>query len=248
MKRLIVAMIAAGAILPAARAYAEPGLAAEVYGPGVSAGETELELRSGFLTGGAADGDWQIKLEASHAVSDWWRPGLVAAWRRDAGSTDFTAFALENVFDFTATRDWAVHFGGYAEYVWRQNGDDEVELKLLLERARGPLDLTLNLIGERHVGSGADNEWEFGYAAEAGYAVNDDFTLGIQGFGDAGTDEDFGGMDEYAHYWGPFTQFELGDIGDGEVELQLGYLHGFGHSVADGQFRVKLEYEFGAHE
>lgn len=245
MKRLIVAVIVAGALLPVAHAWAEPGGAAEIYAPSVKAGESELELRSGFLNGGAADGAWQIKAEASHAFTDWWRPGLVAAWRRDAGSTDFTGFALENVFDFTATRDWAVHLGGYAEYVWKQDGDDQVEVKLLMERQQGALDLTLNLIGERYIGSHTDNEWEFGYAAEAGYAINDDFTLGVQGFGDAGTSNDFGAMGEYAHYWGPFAQFEVGDIGDGEVELQLGYLQGFGENAADGQFRLKLEYEFG---
>lgn len=243
MRRLL-AIAALGAALSPGAAWAEPGLAAEVYGPGVERGETELELRSGMLDGGASDGDWRLKAELSHAVTDWWRPGLVAAWSRDGGQTDFTAFAIENVFDFTATRDWPVHVGGYVEYAWRQGGADEVELKLLLQRARGPLDLTLNLIAERQVGAASD-AWEFGYAGEAAYAFNQDFALGVQGFGDAGTSEDFGDFGGQAHYWGPFGQFELAHVGTGEVELQLGYLFGSGGANADGQFRIKLEYEFG---
>src|SRR5262245_32374237 len=238
-------VLACSALAPGLAA-AEPGLAGEVYGAGVSQGETEFEFRSGILDGGDADGDWQIKAEAAHAFTDWWRPGLVAEWEHEGGESEFTAFAIENVFDFTATRDWPVHFGGYVEYEFTQEGPDAVELKLLTQRERGPLDLRLNLISERQVGSGASDEWEFGYAAQAGYALNDDFELGVQGFGDAGTDDNFGEFGDQAHYWGPFAQFEVGDLGGGEVELQLGYLAGFGEAEGDGQFRLKLEYELGA--
>lgn len=242
MKYVLAAVLAAGALLPGA-ALAEPGMAGEVYDPSVHRGETELELRGGLLNGGDADGDWQVKAEASHAFTDWWRPALVAEWEDEGGDAEFTAVALENVFDFTGTRAWPVHFGGYLEYEFAQDGPDEVELKLLMAHQRGPLDLRLNLIGEREVGDDAGDAWEFGYALQAGYALGGDFKLGVQGFGDAGTDDDFGNFGDQAHYWGPFAQFEVGDIGAGEVEMQLGYLAGFGEAEADGQFRVKLEYE-----
>lgn len=239
MRRVLLAALAGAALLPGA-AWAEPGMASEVYGPGVERGEGEFELRSGMLDGGAEDGDWKLKAEFSHGVTDWWRPGLIAGWASQGGDTDFTGFAVENVFDFTATRDWPVHLGGYVEYHWAQDGADEVELKLLLRRQQGPLELTANLIAERHVGGGAGDDWEYGYAAEGALAVGD-IELGIQGFGDFGGD----GLDAYGHYWGPFGELELGDIGEGEVGLQLGYLFGSGDAVADGQFRLKLEYEFG---
>lgn len=247
MNRLLAA-IAAGLVLAPAAVRAEPGLATEIYGPNVSRGETEFEVRSGILQGGDGDGEWQTKVELGHAVTDWWRPALVGEWEDEGEGTEFTAFALENVFDFVGTRDWPVHLGGYFEYEWKEAGADEVELKLLMQRARGPWKITANLIGETSVGAGSEDEWEFGYAAEGGYAINDDFRIGLQGFGDAGTNDDFGNLGEYGHYWGPFTQFELGHVGDGEIELQLGYLAGFGEAEADGQFRLKLEYEFGGSE
>ena len=243
--RHMLLVAAAGAFLLPNPALAEPGLAGEVYAPAVTAGQTEFEVRSGVLNGGGGDGDWQIKAELSRAFTDWWRPGLVAEWEREADESAFTALAIENVFDFTATRDWPVHIGGYLEYELAQEGADGLELKLLLERARGPLALRLNLIGEREVGSGADNAWEFGYAAEAAYAINEDLAFGLQGFGDAGNDDDFGALGDHAHYWGPFAQFEIGHVGAGEVELQLGYLAGSGEAEADGQLRMKLEYELG---
>lgn len=243
MKKLFLAAALSG--IAAGAAHAEPGLAGEVYDPAVTRGETDIELRGGILNGGEADGEWQVKAEAGHAFTDWWRPGLVAEWEYEGADAEFTAFALENVFDFTPTRAWPVHFGGYLEYEVTEEGPDAVELKLLMSHRRGPLDVRLNLIGEREVGSGAGNTWELGYAFQAGYAFSDDFQLGLQGFGDTGTDDDFGHLDDRAHYWGPFAQFEVGDIGDGEVELQLGYLAGFEEAEADGQFRMKIEYELG---
>jgi hypothetical protein len=238
---------AAGAALLPATAHADPGPASEVYSPTVARGLTEFELRSGVLNGGAAGGDWQVKAEASHGVTDWWRPALVAEWEHSGDETQFTAFAVESVFDFTATRDWPVHFGGYVEYEWANDGPNELEFKLLMQRQRGPLDLRLNLIGTRLLGSAPDDNWEFGYAAQASYAFNDDFALGVQGFGAAGTDDNFG-LGDQAQYWGPFAQIEAGHFNNGELELQLGYLAGFGEAEADGIFRVKLEYEFGGHD
>lgn len=242
MKRLIIA--AALCVLAPGIATAEPGLAGEVYGPAVTRGETEFELRGGILDGGDASGEWEVKAEAAHAFTDWWRPALVAEWEYEDEDAEFTAFAIENVFDITATRDWPVHLGAYVEYEFAQNGPDAVEVKLLMQRARGPWDLRLNIIGERQVGSGAADEWEIGYAAQAGFAFNDDLQVGIQGFGDAGDDDEFGDFGDRAHYWGPYAEFEVGDIGDGELEMQIGYLAGFGENEADGQFRIKLDLEF----
>lgn len=245
MTRVLALVLLVSTATLAGAARAEPGMANEIYGPTVHRGETELELRGGLANGGDADGEWQLKAEAAHAFTDWWRPALVAEWEREDGATEFTAVSLENIFDFTATRNWPVHLGAYAEYEWKRDGADEIELKLLLERVRGPLGLTANLIAERDIGSGSDDEWEYGYALQAAYALNDDVSIGLQGFGDAGTQDDFGNFGDQAHYWGPYTQFEAGHVGDGEVELQIGYLFGGGQAEADGQFRLKLEYEFG---
>lgn len=246
MKRTSLVLAMGAALVAPAAAFADPGPASEVYSPTVTRGVGELELRAGALNGGAADGDWQLKAEASYGVTDWWRPALVVEWENAGGDTELTASAIENVFDFTATRDWPVHLGAYVEYEFANDGPDELEMKLLMQRQRGPVDLRLNLISTRLLGSAPDDGWEFGYAAEASYAFNDDFALGIQGFGDAGTNDDFG-LNDQASYWGPFAQVELGHFAGNELELQAGYLVGSGEAEADGIFRLKLEMEFGAH-
>ena len=240
-----VATLAALLVGAPITAAAEPGLAGEVYGPGVTRGETELELRAGYLTGGVGDGEYAAIAEASYGVTDWWRPALLVEVEREPGAdAKVEAVAIENVFDFTATRKWPVHFGGYLEYEANaQDGADKIELKILAERARGPLLLRANIIAEHEVGGGADNAWEYGYATQGMWAVNDDFALGVEGFGDFGTDAGFGRLSERAYYWGPVVKFEAFETTRGELEAHIGYLFGFGDAEADGQIRLILEWE-----
>lgn len=228
MHRHAIALLCA---LYATSAHAEPGGTSTVYGPTVERGESELEYRGAIFNGGALDGAVLHRAEAGYAFTDWWRPALVVqATDMPAGSAELTSVALENVFDFTATRHWPVYFGGYAEYSFGQNGrDDAIELKLLAERRAGPWTTRLNLIAERHVGGGASNEWEYGYAARAMWRANERWALSVEGFGEPEAD---------AHYWGPRASFRFG-----EVSIAAGYLAGFDDAQADGQVRLTLELE-----
>jgi len=246
MKR--VAVVLAGALaagLFAPDAEAEPGLEDEVDSPIVVAGASELSLRSGALVGGEGQHDWRTRGEASYAYLSWWRVGVGADWQRENGESELTALSIESAFDFIASRRWPVHFGAYAEYSRNMQEDpDHIELKLLMQRARGPLDLRFDIVTERETGDGSDNRWEFGYAAEASYHVAPAWRLGLQGFGDTGFDGQLGDIDDYAHYWGPFAQVRLASVREQELSLQLGYLAGAGHADADGQVRVQLEWSF----
>lgn len=228
MHRHAIALLCA---LYATAVHAEPGGTSAVYGPTVERGESELEYRGAIFSGAALDGVVLHRTEAGYAFTDWWRPAIVVqAADMPGASTELTSVALENVFDFTATRSWPVHFGGYAEYSFGQNGrDDAVELKLLAERRAGPWSTRLNVIAERHVGDGASNEWEYGYAARAMWRANERWALGVEGFGEPEAD---------AHYWGPRASFRFG-----EVSIAAGYLAGFDDAQADGQARLTLELE-----
>lgn len=245
MKRTIPAALLAALFL-SVPAQAEPGLASEVYGPGVTKGETEVEGRYGLLNGGNDDGEWAFVGEAAYGVTDWWRPAVLFELEREPGKdAKLEAVAFENVFDFTPTRSWPVHFGAYVEYEAALNdGPDKVEAKLLSEHISGPMRLRFNLIAERHVGGGSGDEVEFGYAAQALWTINDDLKFGVEGYGDAGTDDDFGDFGDRAHYWGPVAQFEAFEIGDKEFEVQAGYLFGSGDAEADGLFQLKFEIEY----
>lgn len=228
MKTRLVAL--AWALASAGSAHAEPGGTSNVYGPSVRLGESELEYRTAYFDGGSIDGTQLHRAEAGYAFTDWWRPALVIKIADAPGaSSELTAVAFENVFDFTATRSWPVHLGGYVEYSFGQNGrDDALELKLLAERQQGPLTLRLNLIAERPVG-GASDQWEHAYAARAMWRTSDRWAFGVEAFGEP---------EAQAHYWGPRASVNFG-----EASIALAYLAGLDEAQADGQIRIALEFE-----
>lgn len=228
MKSRMIAL--ACALASAGAAHAEPGGTSTVYGPSVRRGESELEYRTGYFDGGELDGTQLHRVEAGYAFTDWWRPALVIKAADAPGApAELTAVAIENVFDFAATRSWPVHFGGYVEYAFGQNGrDDELELKLLAERQQGPLTMRLNLIAERLIGGASDN-WEHAYAARAMWRTSDRWAFGVEGFGEP---------EARAHYWGPRASLRFGG-----ASIALAYLAGFDEAQADGQFRLALELE-----
>lgn len=229
----------------ASNASAEPGLSDEVESPIVVAGATELSVSGGELIGKTTSHDWQTRAEVSYAYLSWWRPGLSSTWQRAGDDIELSGIGFENVFDFLPSRRWPVHFGAYAEYERNMGeGPNHVELKLLMQRLRGPLDLRLDIVTERETGDHSDNRWEFGYGAQAAYRVSPGLRLGVQGFGDAGFDDQLGDIDDYAHYWGPFAQVRLASVREQELSLEVGYLAGSGHADADGQIRIGLEWSF----
>jgi len=233
------------AFIAATNAAAEPGLADEVESPIVVAGASELSVRAGELVGGDERHDWVGRAEASYSYVSWWRTAIAADWQREDGTDKLTGLAIENVFDFIPTRRWPVHFGAYVEYQ-RNMGEtpDHIELKLLMQRQRGPLDLRFNILTERETGDHSDNRWEFGYATQLSYRLSPRWTLGVQGFGDTGFDDQLGRIDDYAHYWGPFAEVRLASVREQELNLHLGYLAGGDMADADGQVRLQLEWSF----
>lgn len=223
-------LFALAALAASGSAHAEPGGTSNVYGPTVHRGESELEYRAAYFDGGGLGGAQRHRAEAGYAFTDWWRPALVLkAADAPGASTELTAVAIENVFDFTATRTWPVHFGGYVEYSFGQNGrDDALELKLLAERQQGPLTLRFNLIAERPIG-GVSDEWEHAYAARAMWRTSERWAFGFEGFGEP---------EAQAHYWGPRASARFGG-----ASIALGYLAGFDEAGADSQLRIALELE-----
>lgn len=227
-KRLKAALLCAGALGAFGSAHADPGGTSNVSGPAIAQGEWEFEARTATFVGGALDENWAHRAHLSYAPTDWWKPTLIV--RVDdpsSGGAELSSVALENAFDFVATRDWPVHLGAVVQYAWGADGaDDEIELKLLAERRFGPAQVRLNLRTERAIGGGAPDEWTNSYAARVTWRASDAISLGLEGFGD----------DENAHYWGPRASLAFGDIA-----LSGAYLFAAGDANADGQMRLTLE-------
>jgi hypothetical protein len=215
----------------AGAARAEPGGTSGVSGVAVTQGALKLEARTAVFNGGAIDGDWSHRAQASYGVTDWWRTQVnFRGAQPDGEDAELRTIGWENAVDFTATREWPVRLGGQFEYRWGVDDvSDSIELKLLAEHRGEGFNARFNLIGERAVGDDASDEWEHGYAARALWTVNDTIQLGAEAFGE---------LDIDAHAWGPRAGFTFGP-----ATISAAYLASFGDDAeADGQVRLALEY------
>lgn len=215
----------------AGTAHAEPGGVSGVSGVSVTQGALKLEARTVVFDGGAIDGDRAHRAQAGYGVTDWWRTEVILRASQPGGEgAELRSVGWENAVDFTATRDWPVHFGGLFEYRFGVDDvADSIELKLLAERRIQSLSLRFNLIGERAVGDDASDEWEHGYAARAMYALNEAVQVGVEGFGE---------LDIDAHAWGPRAGVTFGP-----ATVSAAYLASFGEdSDADSQLRFAVEF------
>lgn len=209
-------------------AHAEPGGVSSVSGANVTEGETRLEFRSTTYNGGALDESWNHRAQVGHGFTDWWRGTLILRAAQPADeSAELTSVGIENAFEFTATADWPMQLAGQFEYKFGVNGrDDEFELKLIAERTLGDFNVRFSLIGVHALSDGA--EWEPGYSARAMWRTSNAFSIGLEAFGEPDVD---------AHYVGPRAALRVG-----EATIALGFLAGYEDALADGQFRLALEW------
>lgn len=240
MTRTAPAALALVAAALPGTAMAAPGLGDEVYAATVEQGEPELEALYGRLGGGPDNGEDALKLEAAYGVTRNLRLAGMVEFEREAGqSRKAEAAAFEAVYALGEAG--GIDVAVYGEYEIGFHGSDAVETKLLLQRRTGPWDLRLNLMAAKPMVSGA--KVEFGYAAGVYRAIGDDVQLGVEGYGELGTFDDFAPHAE--HFVGPVAKFEIEGLGP-ELGVQLGYLFALdkARADADGQLQLRVELEF----
>jgi hypothetical protein len=245
----LAAGLAATALLTfGAAAHAdEPGLANKVYDPYVKNGVTEVELRSGRLNGGDAARTGGAVVELEHGFSDRVSVAVVAEFERAPDTPSrLDSVGLESVVYLGQIPHLGVDVGAYVEYEQRVNAESGVaEGKLLLARRFGPVQTLVNLIAKKPLSDKHDeNAARFGYAAQATVETLPRLQVGVQAFGDLGTDRSFGGSQ--SQYFGPVANWEVRPRwAAGEIELEAAYLVALGAAQreTDSQVRFMLEYE-----
>jgi hypothetical protein len=241
----MLGLATAAALGFATAAAAAPGLGNAVYSPYVKSGVTEVEVRGGRLVGGEEAGDSGAVVELEHGFSDRFSLAVVAEVEDEPGAQrKLDSIGLEGVAYFGQVS--GVDVGGYLEYEQRiHNESGVVEAKLLLARQFGPVHGLFNLIAKQPLtGREGEGAMELGYAAQGTVDAGRGVQVGLQAFGDLGTNRSFGGRQ--AHFVGPVLNWEFHPAGRGnELELQAAYLLpvGAARHETDGQVRVALEWE-----
>jgi hypothetical protein len=230
-------------MLAATPALAAPGVGDPIYGATVTKGLAEVEARFGRLTGGPANGEDGLVVEAEYGVTPRLSAAvLVETGRRPGAAREADAVAVEVVRTLGRIRALALDTAAYVEIKHGFHGEpDAVEVKGLFEHAAGRFDARLNLIGTKAFRA---TPVDFGYAASADWAViGDEVRLGVAAFGDLGNSARFGGRQE--HFVGPEAKVEIERVGPGEFEVEAGWLKAFGaaRDTTSGQARLLISYE-----
>lgn len=231
----------------AGAAAAEPGLAQKVYDPYVRNGLSEVEIRTGRLLGGSAQGDQTTVLELEHGFNDRFTLAILGEFEDEPGeSRKLDAIAVEGVAYLGQIPGLGVDAGLYVEYEQRLHNESGVlEGKLLLAKTHDQFQGLFNLIAEQALTArDGDGATEFGYAASATWETAPKLRVGIEAFGDFGTNRSFGGSQP--HYVGPVVKWETRpDWLPAELELEAGYLFAAGSArdYTDGQLRVLIALE-----
>jgi hypothetical protein len=239
---------AASCLLTAPYAAAEPGLGSKVYDPYVRSGVTEVEVRTGRLTGGASDGDTTSVVELEKGLNDTVSLAVLGEFEKHPGEkAKLDSLGVEGVLYLGQVPALGIDTAVYLEYEQRlQNESGVGEAKLLFGKTVGRFQALLNLVAERPFSNRpGEGVTTFGYATSATWKVAPGLRAGVEGFGDLGTDRRLGGRN--AHYVGPTLLWETRPawMRGGELELQAGYLFAAGAAgaYAAGQAQFNLEFE-----
>jgi hypothetical protein len=233
-------LLAVPALMPD-RAYA--GVANKVYRPVVVPGETEVELRGGYVK----DSDPAINTSQAYVVDlgygftpNWFSELVLEAAKGPGENLKSEAVEWENILRFTEPGQYFADFGWFAEFrIPLVSGDPyAIETGPLIEQTVGRLVNTLDLLGERTFGGDGDDQTEVSYRLQTRYLSGARIELGLQAFGEKASGE------KAAHRIGPaaFSQMRMGQRN--KIRMDAAILKGLTAATEDLRARWTVEFEF----
>jgi high-affinity iron transporter len=216
---------------------AEAGPADKVYRPAVEFGETEIELRGGYIRDdGPADTAQGYVLDLGYGVTTWWFTEAVVEMEKNPDDGfEAEEFEWENIFQLSEPGEFFVDYGLFAEVKmpFESGLPYAVEVGPMFQKEFGRLVNNLNVLAEREFGDNALKETEIGYRLQSRWHSGTPVEFGVQGFGE-----------ENAHLLGPalFGQARLGQ--NNKLKWDAAALAGLTDDAEDFRLRWQLEFEF----
>jgi high-affinity iron transporter len=237
--RAAVPLVVAGVLAAALVAPpAEAGPADKVYRPVVEYGETEIELRAGYVKDERKELNTTqaYVIDFGHGVTTWWFTEAVIEIEKEPGaSLEAEEIEWENIFQLSETGEYFVDLGFFAEAKLPLEPEYPYGLEVgpMFQKETGPLVHNLNLLYEWAFGNGFTTEGELGYSLQSRWHSGTPVEGGIQGFGE-----------EDAHLLGPAI-FGGGKMGErGKFKWDAALLAGVTEDAEDWRLRGELEFEF----
>jgi high-affinity iron transporter len=227
-------VLAAAAFAPQ---RAEAGPADKVYRPVVEFGETEIELRGGYVKdSGPANTAQAYVLDLGYGITPWWFTEAVLEIEKEPNES-FEAEELEweNIFQLSEPGQYFLDYGIFAELkIPLEEGHPfALEVGPMFQKEVGKLVNNLNVLAEREFGDNAESETELGYRAQTRYRSGQVVELGAQAFGE-----------EDAHLIGPavFGGHQLDERT--KLKWDAALLAGVTDDAEDFRLRWEIELEF----
>lgn len=216
----------------------------KVYSPRAVKGEFALEANTNFDLDHRTDMNKYISEVAGieYGLTDWWQTEVSVELEKDNGDHGkATNLKWENIFVPFKPGEKIVDVGLYIEYERALQGGepDNLEGKLLLEKAMGQFTNTANLIISHEIGQNSSSDTNTGFALKSIYRLNREFQPGIEYYADTGPLSDHESFRDQSHQAGPVIEGRFGP-----VKYDTGVLFGVSQAAPDATIKVNLEYEF----
>jgi high-affinity iron transporter len=226
-----------------------PGVHAEhlVYSPIVEQGELAVEMRGhqDYDSRDDVDGSGQYKLEVEYSPAAFWRTEMLGEWEQEShGDLEATEVAWENLFQLTPQGKYWLDVGALVEYAHslEHDGDDALEMGLLLEKQLASTVLTANLVAGRELASGSETELE--YAMRYRWRISEALEPGVELYGGLGDWGDNGSLQDDEHQLGPSLLGKLRTGDRSALRYEAAVLFGLTQAAPDTAVRLLLEFEF----
>lgn len=231
-----VALTVAALLFTAPRAEAGP--ADKVYRPLVEYGETEVELRAGYVADerDELDTTQAYVIDVGHGVTTWWFTEAVLELEKAPDeSLEAEELEWENIFQLSEQGEHFVDLGFFAELKLPLEVEYPygIEVGPMFQKDTGPLTHNLNLLAEWSFGNGFATANALGYTLQSRWRSGTAVEAGVQGFGE-----------EDAHLLGP-ALFGGGRLGaHSKFKWDAALLAGLSADAEDWRLRWELELEF----
>jgi hypothetical protein len=232
-------IIASGVFFPFYQANAHG--AKTITSPYVSEGETELELKAGYILEADDHEDgYGGEVAVSHGVTSYWQVEVGLSFEDEGRGHDLEAKSLnlESKFQLAQPGEYFVDPGIKLEYAHSLNGgSDKIGAKFVLAKEIEKFSNVANFEISKEIGDDADSNPGYGFAYGVSYALQENLALGAEWHSDFGNfDKDFNDQD---HQIGPVV---YGDAFG--VEYEVGLLAGVSKHAPDAELKFVVGYEF----
>ena len=156
-------------------------------------GELDVELwstyaRLGEIDGGPASRGLRQMVELEYGITDRWDAALynmVDVTSTDETDSGYAGFKIETRFRPSFPGEWFVDPVFYFEFQNLERGDanQTYELKLILAKNLGPLNVSVNIAGEEERTTDATWNLELEHAEGISYELSPAWKLGVETFG-----------------------------------------------------------------